>query len=86
MANITTARAFIEQSRAAQSAEDFLSMARLAVAAQRTARQCRAASRGDVAWLAHNLVAAAQRGATAARDRSIIGGLMAESQTIGWNF
>lgn len=86
MANITTARNFIVQARAARESGDLVLAAQLAVSAQRTARQCRAAARSDVAWLAHNVIASAKMRATAQRDRSIIGGLLAESQTIGWTF
>ena len=86
MANIITARDFIIQARAAREAGDFLGCAQLAIASQRTAKQCRAAARGDVAWTAHNIIASAKMRATEQRDRSVIGGLMAESQLIGWDF
>lgn len=86
MANIITARNYIAQARAARDADDFVGCAQLAIAAQRTAKQCRAAARNDVAWVAHNVIASAKARATEQRDRSIIGGLMAESQHIGWTF
>ena len=86
MANINTARTLIAQAQEANQAGNFLSAARAAVAAQRTAKQCRAAARNDVAWLAHNIVAASSIKATEQRDRSIIGNLLAESRHIGWTF
>ena len=86
MANINTAHSFIAQARAAREAGDNLQAARLAIGAQRTAKQCRARARNDVAWAAHNIIAAAQMRATEQRDRSIIGNIMAESCHIGWTF
>lgn len=83
MANINTAQTLITQAFAAGNCLD---AARFAIAAQRTAKQCSARTRNDVAWAAHNVIAAAQMRATDQRDRSIIGGLMAESRAIGWAF
>lgn len=86
MANINTAHSFIAQAHAAREAGNFLNSARFAIGAQRTAKQCRAAARNDVAWAAHNLIAAAQMRATEQPERSIIGNIMAESRHIGWTF
>ena len=86
MANINTAHSYIAQARAASEVGHHLQAARLAIWAQRTAKQCRAAARDDVAWAAHNIIAAAMMRSTGQRERSIIGNLMAESRMIGWTF
>ncbi len=86
MANINNAHSYIAQARAAREAGNHLQAAHLAISAQRTAKQCRAAARDDVAWAAHNIIAAAMMRATGQRERSIIGNLMAESRHIGWAF
>ena len=83
MANINTAHSFIEQ---AHAATDAVTRARFAIAAQRCAKQCSARARNDVAWQAHNIIAAAQIRATEQPERSIIGNIMAESRHIGWTF
>lgn len=86
MANINTAHSYIAQARAASEVGRHLQAARLAIWAQRTAKQCRARARNDVAWQAHDIIAAAQMLAKEQSDRSIIGNLMAESRMIGWTF
>ena len=83
MANINTAHSFIEQ---AHATTDVATRARFAIAAQRCAKQCSARARNDVAWQAHNIIAAAQMRATEQTERSIIGNIMAESRMIGWTF
>lgn len=86
MANINTARTLVAHAQAANQAGDFLTAARAAIRAQRTAKLCRARARNDVAWAAHNIIAAASIKATDQRDRSIIGNLLSESRLIGWTF
>lgn len=83
MANINAAHSFIKQ---AHATTDVVTRARFAIAAQRCAKQCSARARDDVAWQAHNIIAAAQMLAKEQRDRSIIGSIMAESRMIGWTF
>ncbi len=84
MANINTAQTFIKEAHATE--ENLVTRAGLAIAAQRCAKQSRASTRNDVAWQAHNIIAAALMRAKDHRDRSIIGNIMAESRMIGWTF
>lgn len=86
MANINTARSLLITARATRNAGDFTNAANLALAAQRTAKQCRASARGELAWAAHNVVASCKIKATSHTDRSNAGRALAESQAIGWDF
>lgn len=86
MANINTAQSFLVKARAARAEGRYTDAATLAISAQRTAKQCRAAARGDLAWQAHNVVASCKIKAVSHTDRSNTGRALAESQAIGWDF
>lgn len=86
MANIITAQDLLNKARAARANGLFTDSARFAIASQRIAKQCRSAARGDVAWSAHNVIAACKMQATSQADRSNAGNILAESQLIGWDF
>lgn len=86
MANINTVKSLLVKARTAREEGRYTEAASLAVAAQRIAKQCRAAERGELAWHAHNVVASCKINAASNADRSNAGRVLAESQAIGWDF
>ena len=86
MANIITAQDFLSKARAARANGRFVESARFAIAAQRTSKRCRAAARGDVAWAAHNVIAACKMQARSQADRGSVGSILSESKIVGWDF
>ena len=86
MANINTAQSLLIKARAARAEGLYTEAVNMALAAQRNAKQCRAAARGELAWNAHNVVASCKIKAASHTDRSNTGRALAESQAIGWDF
>lgn len=86
MANIITAQDLLNKARSARENGQFTDAANMAVAAQRIAKQCRAAARGELAWAAHNAVASCKIRSTSQTDRSNTGNALVQSQAIGWDF